>query len=75
MLGHEDEKLAYVALTRLDLTRAPARVVRHPRYATKLVTLRTCDADGSLRDVKVTKSMGEPYQRARDVRWGDPWPD
>lgn len=73
VLGHEDEKLAYVALSRLPVSRAPARIVRHPRYATRLVTLRTCDVDGSLHDVRVPKSAGEPYKRARDAAWGDTW--
>ncbi|HVU73123.1 MAG TPA: small ribosomal subunit Rsm22 family protein [Mycobacteriales bacterium] len=73
VLGHEDEKLAYVAASRLPVTRPVARVLRHPRYATKLVTLRTCDVDGALHDVKVPKSTGEAYKRARAVKWGDAW--
>jgi ribosomal protein RSM22 (predicted rRNA methylase) len=72
--GYEDEKFSYVVGTRLPVERPPARVIRHPQYRGKMVTLELCRADGTAATSVVTKSQGDQYRRARTVRWGDPWP-
>lgn len=71
--GHEDEKFSYVVATRLPVRRPDARVIRHPQYRGKLVTLELCRADGTAGEAVIPKSRGEAYRRARKVRWGDPW--
>ncbi|WP_422785742.1 small ribosomal subunit Rsm22 family protein [Pseudonocardia spirodelae] len=74
-LGHEDEKFSYVVAARGDaVTRAPGRIVRHPRTRKGLVTLRVCQADGTLRDTPVPRSRAELFRDARDAAWGDAWP-
>jgi ribosomal protein RSM22 (predicted rRNA methylase) len=70
-LGHEDEKFAYVTLTRLPAARPESRVVRHPQYRPKQVQLTLCEADGELRNRLVTKSMGARYRAAKKAEWGD----
>jgi ribosomal protein RSM22 (predicted rRNA methylase) len=72
--GYEDEKFSYVVGTRLPIGRPPARVIRHPQYRGKMVTLELCRADGTAVESVVTRSQGDAYRRARTVRWGDPWP-
>ncbi|MEQ3554064.1 small ribosomal subunit Rsm22 family protein [Pseudonocardia nematodicida] len=74
-LGHEDEKFSYVVAVRSGgASPAPGRVVRHPRTRKGLVTLRVCDADGTLGDALVPRSRKELHRAARDAAWGDSWP-
>jgi ribosomal protein RSM22 (predicted rRNA methylase) len=39
------------------------------------VLLDLCEADEQLRRTTVTKRHGDLYKTARDVSWGDPWPE
>jgi ribosomal protein RSM22 (predicted rRNA methylase) len=73
-LGYEDEKFSFVAAARHPLGRAAGRLVRRPRYRKGLVTLPVCESDGELRPRLVSRKHGESYRRARQTRWGDPWP-
>jgi hypothetical protein len=67
-LAFEDEKFAYVALTRAAVARRPARVLAQP-VATKVeVTAKLCASDG-LVFAKVPRRAKADYARAR--RWGD----
>ncbi|MFF4396003.1 small ribosomal subunit Rsm22 family protein [Streptomyces sp. NPDC001480] len=73
-LAYEDEKFSYVAVTRLPVTPAPARVVRRPQIRKGQVLLDLCETDERLRRTTVTKRHGDLYKAARDADWGDPWP-
>jgi ribosomal protein RSM22 (predicted rRNA methylase) len=69
-LAFEDEKFAYVALTRAGVARRPARVLAQP-VATKIeVTAKLCASDG-LVIAKVPRRAKADYARARRWRWGD----
>jgi ribosomal protein RSM22 (predicted rRNA methylase) len=69
-LGYEDEKYAYVAVSRRPTERTEARVVRHPQSRPRLIQLALCTTDG-LKSVVVTRSDRERFRRARKVNWGD----
>jgi ribosomal protein RSM22 (predicted rRNA methylase) len=69
-LGYEDEKLAYVAVSRQATEQAQARIVRHPQIRPRLVKLELCTRDGLQSDI-VTKSDRERFRLARKARWGD----
>jgi ribosomal protein RSM22 (predicted rRNA methylase) len=71
--GHDDEKFSYIVGTRLAVTPADARIIRHPQKRGGLVILQLCDGDGTAHPVTVSKRHGDSYRRARDGRWGDPW--
>ena len=71
-LGYEDEKYAYVAVTRGDADRCAARVLRRPVAQSRRVSLRLCTSEG-LRQELVTRREGERYRAARKTRWGDGW--
>lgn len=71
-LGHEDEKYSYVALTRAEVGRAAARVVRHPQHRPGLIEIATCTTEG-LRTERVGKREKERFRAARGVRWGERW--
>lgn len=76
-LGHEDEKFSYVVAvpSGTALTdAATSRVLRHPVKRKGLVELQLCRPDGSASREVVTKRHGASYKQARDVRWGDEWP-
>jgi ribosomal protein RSM22 (predicted rRNA methylase) len=69
-LAFEDEKFAYVALTRAPVARRPARVLAQP-VATKIeVTAKLCTS-GGLVVTKVPRRAKADYARARRWRWGD----
>jgi ribosomal protein RSM22 (predicted rRNA methylase) len=74
-LSYEDEKFSYVAAVRVPgEPQLPAgRVVRRPQQRKGLVMLDLCGSDGQSHRELVSKSMGEPYRRARKTSWGDRW--
>jgi ribosomal protein RSM22 (predicted rRNA methylase) len=69
-LPFEDEKFAYVALTRIPVARRPARVLAQPEVTKVEVTAKLCTVDG-LAIVKIPRRAKEGYSRARRWRWGD----
>jgi ribosomal protein RSM22 (predicted rRNA methylase) len=69
-LPFEDEKFAYVALTRLPVARHPARVLAQPEVGKVEVAAKLCTPDG-LVFAKVPRRAKADYARARRWRWGD----
>jgi ribosomal protein RSM22 (predicted rRNA methylase) len=69
-LGYEDEKLAYVAVSRQATARADARVLRHPQVRPRNIGLTLCTPAG-VEVAVVTKSDREGFRRARKAAWGD----
>ncbi|MFL6792588.1 MAG: small ribosomal subunit Rsm22 family protein [Bradyrhizobium sp.] len=69
-LPFEDEKFAYVALTRTPLLRRPARVLAQPAVSKVEVTAKLCTPEG-LAITKVPRRTKADYARARRWRWGD----
>lgn len=74
VVGHEDEKVAYVVATRDPVARPSGRVVRHPMTRKGMVELQVCQSSGDVAPVTITKRHGEAYRAARNTDWGDPWP-
>lgn len=70
-LGHEDEKFAYLALSRTTAA-AAARIVRHPRIFRGYTQLVLC-RDGRLENLTVTRSQKEDWRRLKHLGWGDAW--
>jgi ribosomal protein RSM22 (predicted rRNA methylase) len=69
-LPFEDEKFAYVALTRTAIARHPARVLAQPDVGKVEVTAKLC-TPGGLFIAKVPHRAKADYARARRWRWGD----
>jgi ribosomal protein RSM22 (predicted rRNA methylase) len=69
-LPFEDEKFAYVVLTRIAIARHPARVLAQPDVGKVEVTAKLCMPDGVLA-AKVPRRAKADYARARRWRWGD----
>jgi ribosomal protein RSM22 (predicted rRNA methylase) len=69
-LPFEDEKFAYVALTRMPVARPAARLLAQPDVSKVEVTAKLCTADG-LVAAKVPRRAKADYARARRWRWGD----
>ncbi len=68
-LGYEDEKFSYVALGRVPIEMARARIVRRPIHQPGLITLETC-TPGGLRRELVKKRDRDRYREARRANWG-----
>jgi ribosomal protein RSM22 (predicted rRNA methylase) len=66
----EDEKFAYVALTRAPGTIHPARVLAQPLAGKAEISARLCTADG-LVTARIPHRDKTAYARARRWRWGD----
>lgn len=71
-LPYEDEKYAYVAVTRTQGTPCAARVLRRPVFEPRRVSLRLCAAAG-LRQLTVPHRQRQSYRAARKLAWGDAW--
>jgi ribosomal protein RSM22 (predicted rRNA methylase) len=69
-LAFEDEKFAYVALSRTPIAPHPARVLAQPEVSKVQVTAKLCTSDG-LVVAKVPRRAKADYTRARRWRWGD----
>lgn len=69
-LPFEDEKFAYVALTRAPAARRPARVLAQPVVTKVEVSAKLCTAEGLVL-TKVPRRAKADYARARRWRWGD----
>lgn len=71
-LGHEDEKFAYLVMSRAPVQAATARVLRHPLQRGGHVILDLCTPEGARRQT-VGRRAGSAYRRARHTAWGDAW--
>jgi ribosomal protein RSM22 (predicted rRNA methylase) len=69
-LPFEDEKFAYVALTRAPVTRHPARVLAQPTVTKVEVSAKLCTTDG-LVFAEIPRRAKPDYARAKRWRWGD----
>ncbi len=69
-LPFEDEKFAYVALTRVAVARHPARVLAQPDVTKVEVTAKLCTPDG-LVIARLPRRAKASYAAARRWRWGD----
>ena len=69
-LGYEDEKFAYVALSRVAVEPRRARVLAQPAIGKVGVTAKLCTPTG-LATIKVPRRARVDYARARRWRWGD----
>jgi ribosomal protein RSM22 (predicted rRNA methylase) len=69
-LPFEDEKFAYVALTRATAPQRPSRVLAQPVVGKVEVTAKLCTTDGVV-VAKVPRRAKADYARARRWRWGD----
>jgi ribosomal protein RSM22 (predicted rRNA methylase) len=69
-LPFEDEKFAYVALTRTPVARRASRVLAQPIVSKVEVTAKLCTPSG-LVFAKVPRRVKADYGRARRWRWGD----
>jgi ribosomal protein RSM22 (predicted rRNA methylase) len=73
-LGYEDEKYAYLVVSRdAHPGRPEARVLRHPRIEKGRIALALCTPDGAPRQIITRRDQS--WRAARKVEWGDPWPD
>jgi ribosomal protein RSM22 (predicted rRNA methylase) len=69
-LSYEDEKFAFVAVSRTPGAPIQGRVIRHPQVRKGHIQLDLCTPDG-LTSAVITRKDGALYRQARDLRWGD----
>lgn len=73
-LGWEDEKFAYLVVTREPAERASGRVLRRPTVGKAEALVAVCAADGSRAEIRVPRRDREGYRQAKKLRWGDAMP-
>jgi len=66
----EDEKFAYIALTRTPVAQRSSRVLAQPVVGKVEVTAKLC-TPGGLVIAKIPRRAKADYARARRWRWGD----
>jgi ribosomal protein RSM22 (predicted rRNA methylase) len=67
----EDEKFAYLAVSRRAGALPQARVIAAPRAGSGKVELKLCSADGGAHRALMTRRQGDRYKAARRAEWGD----
>ncbi len=72
-LAYEDEKFAYVALSRTPARPIAGRVVRHPEIGKGHIKLDLCTPTGLTKRV-VTRMDREAFRAARHLVWGNVFP-
>lgn len=71
-LGYEDEKYAYVAVTRNPASLPTGRILRHPQRRSGHTHLTICTPDG-IQEPTVTRRQKSDWKRVRRASWGDAW--
>jgi ribosomal protein RSM22 (predicted rRNA methylase) len=66
----EDEKFAYVALTRAPVGQRPSRVLAQPSVGKAETSAKLCTPDG-LEIARIPRRDKQAYAQARRWRWGD----
>ncbi|MGQ0683831.1 small ribosomal subunit Rsm22 family protein [Bradyrhizobium sp.] len=66
----EDERFAYVALTREPVSQRPSRVLAQPAIGKAEVVAKLCTTDG-IETARVPRRDKAAYAQARRWRWGD----
>jgi ribosomal protein RSM22 (predicted rRNA methylase) len=69
-LPFEDERFAYVALTRATVAQRPARVLAQPAVSKVEIAAKLCKPEG-LALTKVPRRAKADYAAAKRWRWGD----
>lgn len=70
VLGYEDEKFSYTALSRTPLESTYSRITRHPQIHKGHISLQLCTPAG-MQTVIVSKRDGALFAKARKAEWGD----
>lgn len=68
---YEDEKYTYLFISKTKLKPDYSRVLRHPIINSGFILLRLCNVDGSVNDIKITKSNKDKYKLAKKLSSGD----
>ena len=69
-LPYEDEKFAYVVLSRAPVMKRPSRVLAQPETSKVEISAKLCTQDG-LAWTRIPSRAKADYARARRWRWGD----
>jgi ribosomal protein RSM22 (predicted rRNA methylase) len=72
-LSYEDEKFAFVAMSRMSVEPMRGRIIRHPQIQKGHIDLELCTPNG-LSKIVVTRRDREQFRQARDLRWGNVMP-
>lgn len=68
-LSYEDEKFAFVCLSRTSGSDVKGVVIRHPQIRKGHIYLRVCTPDG-IEDIVVTRKDKVKFKEARKLEWG-----
>lgn len=67
---YEDEKFSYMAFTKKQAKKVPARILRHPYIGKGYISLEVCNADG-IETTVIRKKDKDIYKKAKKVQCGD----
>lgn len=71
-LSYEDEKFSYILLSKESTKNDFENVIiRHPNYKKGLILLHCCTKNKGIENIKISKSQGEFYKKARKFDVGD----
>lgn len=68
---YEDEKFSYIAVSKSECIKAKNRILRHPIINKGFSEFKVCNADGIIKNVKLSKKDGILYKEAKKKSSGD----
>ena len=68
---YEDEKYAFLAISRNSLVKPYSRVLARAQHGSGKTTLKLCKPNGTVSETMYTKRDGDVYKQARKLEWGD----
>jgi len=72
-LAYEDEKYAYLAVSRQPGAAVSGRIIRHPQIRKGHVTLSVCEAAG-ISSRTISRKDKELYRQVKNLKWGSIFP-
>lgn len=69
-LGYEDEKFAYMAFSKEEVSLTKNRILRHPTIEKGRISVDICSLDGIRREI-ITRSDKENFKKVKKTKWGD----
>jgi len=72
-LSYEDEKFAFIAISRMMGKSIPGRILRHPQVRKGHIIFESCTSDGISKKI-ITRRNKELYRKAKDLIWGSVLP-
>ena len=68
---YEDEKFAYIAISKFKTRKEDSVILRHPKIENGRITLKLCTPSGNIEEKTITKKDKELFKKTKKLNCGD----